>query len=132
MGSKELRSGRVNTSEYVSKIETILKDKSPYVKVESDSSQDFRSKVVAWADEYVKSNDMDDITNMFITDADLKPGNAYVMKCHKENRPLHIIAPGCNTAAENLSHWVKDRLKPLANTCKYRLQDTNGVIFLVE
>ena len=28
-----------------------------------------------------------------------------------------------------LSHWVKDQLKPLANTCKYRLQDTNDVIF---
>ena len=51
------------------------------------------------------------------------------MKCHKGNRPLGIIAPGCNTAAENLSHWVKDQLKPLANTCKYRLQDTNHVIF---
>ena len=51
------------------------------------------------------------------------------MKCHKENRPLCIIAPGCNTAVEHLSHWVKDQLKPLANTCKHRLQDTNDVIF---
>ena len=33
------------------------------------------------------------------------------------------------TAVENLSHWVKDQLRPLANTCKYRLQDTNDVIF---
>ena len=48
------------------------------------------------------------------------------MKCHKENRPLHIIAPGCNTA---VSYWVKDQLRPLANTCKYRLQDANDVIF---
>ena len=25
--------------------------------------------------------------------------------------------------------WVKDQLKPLVNTCKYRLQNTNDVIF---
>ena len=39
------------------------------------------------------------------------------MKSHKENRPLRIIAPGYNTAVENLSHWVKEQLKPLTNTC---------------
>ena len=51
------------------------------------------------------------------------------MKCHEENRPLRIIAPQCNTAVENLSHWVKNQLKPSANSFKYRLQDTNDVIF---
>ena len=79
---------------------------------------------------YLKSNDIDDITYKFITDVNPKPGNVYgLMKCHKENRPLRIISPGCNTAVENLPHWVKDQLKPLANTCKYHLQDTNDVIF---
>ena len=34
-----------------------------------------------------------------------------------------------HTAVENLLHWVKDQLKPLANTCKYRLQDTNDITF---
>ena len=51
------------------------------------------------------------------------------MKCHKENRLLRIIAPECNTAVENLSHWVKDQLKRLASTCKHGLQDTNDVNF---
>ena len=103
----------INTSEYDSKMETIFQDKSQCVEVELDPSQDFKSKVVAWADEYFMSNDIDDITYKFITDVDPKPGNAYgLMKCHKENRPLLIIAPGCNTAVENLSHWVKDQLKP--------------------
>ena len=51
------------------------------------------------------------------------------MKCHRENRSLRIIAPGCNTAVDNLSHWVKDQLKPLANTCRYHLQDKTDVIF---
>ena len=41
-----------------------------------------------------------------------------------------IISPGCNTAVENLSHWVKDQLRPLANTCKYCLQDTNDIILV--
>ena len=50
----------------------------------------------------------------------------------QKNRFLHIIAPGWNTAVENLSHWVNDQLKPSANTCKYRLQDTSDVIFFVE
>ena len=68
----------------------------------------------------------------FITRIDPKPGNTYgLIKCHKEGRPLRIIAPGCNTAVENLSHWVRDQTKPLANTCKYRLQDTNDVIFWI-
>ena len=49
----------------------------------------------------------------------------------KGGRPLHIIAPRCNTAVENLSHWVKDQIKPLADTCKYRSQDTNDVIFWI-
>ena len=93
----------INTSGYDSKMETILEDNSQHVEVELDPSQDFKSEVVAWADEYVKRNDIDDITYKFITDVDPKPSNAYgLMKCHKENRPLRIIAPGCNTAVENL------------------------------
>ena len=120
----------INTSKYASKIETILQDKSQYVEVELDPSQHFKSKVLTWADEHLKSNDIDDITYKFITDVNPEPGNAYRRtKCHKENRPLRIIAPGCNAAVENLSHWVNNQLKPLANTCNYRLQDTNDVIF---
>ena len=81
-------------------------------------------------DEYLKSDDIDDITYKFITDENPKPGNAYgLMKCHKENRPLRIIAPGCNTAVPNLLHSVKDQLRHLANRCKYRLQDRNDVMF---
>ena len=117
MQDKSKQSAAINTSEYDSKVETILQDKSQYVKVELDPSQRSRSKVLTWADEYFKNNDIDDITYKFITDVNPKPGNAYgLMKCHKENRPLRIIAPECNTAVENLSHWVKDQLKPLANT----------------
>ena len=106
----------INTSEYDSKMETILQDKSQYVEVELGPLQDFKSEVEAWTDAYVKSISIH--AYKFITDVDPKPGNAYgLMKCHKENRPLGIIAPGCNTAVENLPHWVKDHLKPLANTC---------------
>ena len=32
---------------------------------------------------------------------------------------------------ENLSHWVRDQIKLLADTCKHRLQDTNDVIFWI-
>ena len=79
----------------------------------------------------LKSHDIDDITYKFIIYADPEPGNTDgLMKCHKENRPL--CSTICNTAVESLSHWVKDQLRPLANTYKYRLQDTNDVIFLVE
>ena len=106
----------INTSKYESKMGTILQDKSLYVEVELDALQHFKSKVSTWADEYLKSNDIDDITYKFITDVNPKPGNAYrLMKCHKENKLLSITAPGCNTAVENLSHWVKDQLKSLAN-----------------
>ena len=79
----------------------------------------------------LKSNDIDDITYKFITYADPEPGNTDgLMKCHKEKRPLRITI--CNTPVESLSHGVKDQLKHLTNTCKYRLQDTNDVMFLVE
>ena len=54
-----------------------------------------------------------------------------LIKCHTEGRPLCIITPGCNTAVENVSYWVSDQLKPLNDTCKYRLQDTNDVIFWI-
>ena len=77
MQDKSKQSVVINTSEYDSKMETNLQDKSQYVEVELDPSQDFESKVVAWADEYVKNNDTDDITYKFITDVDPKPGNAY-------------------------------------------------------
>ena len=48
----------INTNEYDSKMETILPDKSQYVEVESDLSQDFKSEVAAWADEYVMARVM--------------------------------------------------------------------------
>ena len=44
----------INTNEYDSKKETILQDKSQYVEVELDLLQDFKFKVVAWVDEYVR------------------------------------------------------------------------------
>ena len=66
----------INTSEYNSKMATILQDKSQHVEVELDPSQHFRSKVLTWADEYLKSNDIDDITYKFITDVNPKLGNA--------------------------------------------------------
>ena len=113
----------INTGEYDSKMETILQDKSQYVKVELRPLQYFKSKVLTWADDYLKSTDIDHITYKFIADVNPKPGNAY---------GLRIIASGCNTAVENLSDWVKDLLKHLANTCQYRLQNTNDVIFFVE
>ena len=65
-----------------------------------------------------------------ISDVDPKQGNACkIIKCHKANRLPRIIAPGCNAAVENLSHWIKDQLKPLDSICKYHLQNTNDVIF---
>ena len=86
----------INTSEYESKMDIILQDKSQYVEVELNLSQHFKSKVLTWADEYLKSNDTDDIANKFITDVNRKPGNAYgLMKCHKKNSPyvlLHLDA----------------------------------------
>ena len=130
MQDKSKQSVVINTNKYDSKMEIILQAKSQYLEVELDSSRHFKSKVLTWADEYLKSNNIDDITYKFISDVNPKPGNADgLMKYHKENRPLRIIAPGCNTAVENLSHWVMDQLKSLANTCKYRLQDTNDVTF---
>ena len=117
MQDKSKQLAVINTNEYDSKMETILQDKSQHVKVQLDPLEHFKSKVLTWADEYLKSNDIDDITNKFITDVNPKPCNTYgLMKCHRENRPLRIIVLGCNTAVENLSHWVKDHLKPLANT----------------
>ena len=48
----------INTSEYDSKMQTILQDISQYVEVELDPLQHFRSKVLTWADEYLNSNDI--------------------------------------------------------------------------
>ena len=119
----------IYTEEYESKMESILQDRSRYCKVEIDRSQEFKTYVIDWADQYLSKGDIDDVTYRFITRIDMKPGNAYgFIKCHKEGRPFHIIAPECNTALENLSHWVRDQIEPLADSCKYRLQDTNDVI----
>ena len=52
----------INTGKYDSKMETILQDKSQYVEVELDPSWHCKSKVLAWTDEYLKSNDIDDIS----------------------------------------------------------------------
>ena len=45
MQDKSKQSVVINTSEYDSKVETILQDKLQYVKVELDPSQHFRPKV---------------------------------------------------------------------------------------
>ena len=113
-------------------MKSILQDRSQYCQVEIDLSQEFKSKVIDWADQYLSKGNIDDVTYKFITRIDPKPGNAYgLIKCHKEGRPLLIVASRCNTAVENLSHWVRDQIKPLADTCKYRLQNTNDVIFWI-
>ena len=91
---------------------SIPKNKSPkwnlfykvdtqYCQVEIDPSQEFKSNVIDWADQYLS---IDDATYKFITRFDPKPGNAYgLIKCHKEGKPLRIIVPGCNTAVDNSS-----------------------------
>ena len=77
-------------------METILQDKSQYVEVELDPSQHFKSRVLTWADEYLKSNDIDDITYKFITDVNPEPGNArYLWNVTQRTDPyvlLHLDA----------------------------------------
>ena len=50
MQDKSKQLAVINTSEYDSKMETVLQDKSQYVEVELDPSQHFKSKVLTWAD----------------------------------------------------------------------------------
>ena len=122
----------IDTKEYESKMESILQDRSQHCQVEIYPPQEFKCNVIDWANQYVSKGDIDDVTYEFITCIDTKRGNVYgLIKCHKEGRPPSIIAPGCNTAVENLSHWVRDQIKPLADTCKHRLQDTNDIIFWI-
>ena len=61
----------INTSEYDSKMETILQDKSQYFEVELDPSQHFKSKVLTYADEILKSNDIDNIGSFYVKSSNI-------------------------------------------------------------
>ena len=72
---------------------------------------------MALADEYLKSYDIGGITYKFVTNVDPKPAYVYgLMKCHKENIPIRIIARGCNSCRKFVTMGYKDQLKSLANT----------------
>ena len=52
----------IDTEEYEFKMESILQDRSQYCQVEIDPSQEFKSKVIDWANQYLSKGDIDDVT----------------------------------------------------------------------
>ena len=66
LSSKARRLVVIDTEEYESKIESILQDRSQYCQVEIDPSQELKSNVIDWADQYLSKSDIDDVTYKFI------------------------------------------------------------------
>ena len=55
-----------------------------------------------------------------------------MVKTHKADNPLRVIASGCDTVLEKLSILVEKALHPLADRFNSKIKDTNDIIEVID
>ena len=55
-----------------------------------------------------------------------------MVKTHKADNPLRVIASGCDTVLEKLSILVEKTLHPLADRFNSKIKDTNDIIEVID
>ena len=55
-----------------------------------------------------------------------------MVKTHKADNPLRVIASGCDTVLEKLSIFVEKTLHPLADRLNSKIKDTNDIIEVID
>ena len=99
-----------------------------YLRVASDPTGEFVSKVKQAVQDALATNVIDSDTANYLVVEKARPGNIYfVPKIHKPQRPPPA-RPICNTinsATANISKWVDDQLQPLVQTLPSYLKDDN-------
>ena len=58
--------------------------------------------------------------------------NNTLYKIHKPNNPVCLLATGCNTAIENLSHFIEVVCAPLTNNAETRIRDTSPLLDIID
>ena len=58
--------------------------------------------------------------------------NATLYKTHKTSMPARLLTSGCNTAIENLSHFIEIICSPLTEVMQCRIKDTSHLPDIID
>ena len=108
-------------------------DRSSFIKLDSDPTQEHIKKVSKWCEKWLKRGDLSADWSKFIINATAQPGkNSTLYKTHKENNPVRLLTTGCNTAIENLSRYIESVCAPLTENFKSRIKNTSHLLDIVD
>ena len=58
--------------------------------------------------------------------------NSTLYKTHKPNNPVRLLTTGCNTAIDNLSHFIEVVCAPLTNDIETRIRDVSHLLDIID
>ena len=83
-----------------------------------------------WATKWISKNEISKEWAKYIVSENAVPGKYGTLhKTHKPNDPVLLLTTGCNTAIENLSHFIEVVCAPLTNNIETRIRDTSHLLF---
>ena len=98
--------------DYIDKVERNLNDGSFDI-LGSDPSLSYYHIVKDWEDKWVEKGEITQSLVDCIINVNARPGNNYgLIKTHKSNNPIRLIASGNGTAVQNLSLFTEYFLHP--------------------
>ena len=122
-------------SDYIAEVERQLHNSNYYEKLESDPSEEVKSKIVNCIDELSEETPyISDLFDVFLSE--IRTPQFYILfKTHKErDESLPIGYPGrpivsaCNSSTDNISKYVDYVLKPLMQSLPSYVKDTTDFI----
>ena len=91
------------------------------------------NKVKDWTNKWISRNEISKEWAKYIINVNAVPGkNRTLYKTHKANNLVHLLTTGCNTAIENLLHFIEGVCAPLTNNIETRIRDTSHLLDIID
>ena len=117
----------LDNSDYEEKVQHQIK-RSSFEKISENPKKIYEKRVNTWIEKWYNNKSISEKWKKFITVKDSTPGKMYGnVKTHKTGNPTRVMTSGCNTAIENLSIFVENKLYEIASELPLRIKDTNYI-----
>ena len=97
----------LDNQDYIKKINYQI-GRSYFQEIDYDPSKTCSERINLWVQKWAGDNDLCKTWQKFIKPSHVASGKIYgLVKTHKDNNPVRVIASVCGTAVENLSIFVE-------------------------
>ena len=122
----------VDKDEDISKAHTQI-SRSSFLSIEHDLTPRHVDKVKSWATKWLAKGKITQKWFDYIVNENATPAkNSTLYKTHKSGNPVRLLTAGCNTAIENLCHFVEKHTYPLVQNLPSRIKDTAHFLEIID